>query len=265
MNSRLLAFVFAGVCLSHLTVCGQTPTGVLKAEIKWTVPAENIPNAMEVLKLKMDDAKKEEVWFFDTKDQELRSKHHLVLRARRNEKKETDSTVKLRLTDAAGAAGTASEGGKVELDWGEVVQNLSRSENAEGDDLPDLDKVIEGTESIEKLFPKDGQKSLLAPAQPDLDWSKLKRYGPVEALEWKNKDGKPPKVQFAAYPKASVELWHLKKGDKQRSILEISIKTEGTREEIEQQAVAFFAAVKKAVLSDSTKTKAVLEFFAPGK
>lgn len=262
MTTRLLLLLL--LCADLLPCLCSAQTEKLAAEIKWVVPAESIPHAMEVLTLKKDDAKEETVWFFDTKEQALRRQHHLVLRARRGEKK-TDSTVKLRLPEAAGATGAASSGGKVELDWGEATQALSRSEDAEEPDIPDLKKVLSGEAEILALFPAPGQQELLAPVKDLLRNEKLRRYGPVQALVWKNKDGKPPKVHLDGYDRVTVELWHLKNGDKEREILEVSIKTEGTREEIGKQAEAFFAAVRKQLPGDTSKTGAVLEFFAPGK
>lgn len=244
------------------TACGQQ--NVFKGEIKWTVPAENIPSAKAVLGLQDAEAKQEEVWFFDTAGQDLRKEHHLVLRARRDDKK-TDSTVKLRLADATGTPGASSPQGKVELDWGEGAQSLSLSEDAEESEIPALEKVMGGNAAVKELFPTKAQQKLLAPALATLDWGQIKRYGPVKAQVWKNKVGKKAKVHLPGYDEVTAELWHLEKGASRRDILEISIKTEGTREQIKQRAEVFFNAVRKQLVGDTSKTGAVLDFFAPGK
>jgi hypothetical protein len=267
-TQTILAALVAMLLLAPLA-CAQP--SFPNAEIKWTVPADLIPHAKELLGLKEDAAKKEEVWFFDTASQDLKKHHHVVLRARRDGK-DTDSTVKLRVDKSEDVHIPSSPDGKVEWDVGETGRSISQSEDAEKLKKDLLDEVIAGR-TAKDLFSSQGQQKLLTSAVDSMDWAKVKRYGPVKAEVWKNKEGKPKKVNMLGYDIITAELWHLEKEGSHLDILELSIKTSGSREVVDAQAKAFFAAARKFLVEegsatatgDTSKTSAVLEFFTPGK
>ncbi len=237
-----------------------------KGEIKFAVPAEKIAEARRILKLdevSAGDITSVVICFFDTSDADLNGKE-IILRARQKGTKPGETTVKLRNVEA-GEPMKEQAGVEREIEWsGPDRSSVCRS--LDGADIePGLvEKTAAGEgEGIAKLFTEE-QKELAERRNADaIAWEDLKRFGPVKATVWKD-------VKLSGFgKKITVESWPLEKDGKTLEILELSVKEEGTQIELEMLAKSFYEAIKELEFEDEnhvsqSKTKTVLEFYAPG-
>jgi hypothetical protein len=240
-----------------------TPRPVFKSEIKLYVTAANAAQALDALKLDEHQAVQEVVCFFDTSDGILDS-HNLILRARQEPGQRGEFAVKLRGGTSTTELSDAERAIAPEQDWtNENGPAVSRT--VERKSLPKglVSKVVAGQLPVDALF-NDAQRQLVTSRIKDFSWESLRRYGPVEAKVWQQQ------WQFKGFPESvTVELWHLREGDRTEDILEVSAKAKAaTEEEAKALVRQFFKAAKAAGLgepSGQTKTRKVLEFFKPGQ
>ena len=236
---------------------------IRKNEIKLVVAAENLAHARRVLKLEEQPPDQQVVCFFDTADGALRA-NHLILRARQDDGEAGESTVKLRAVPEGEALTEQELALPPEQDWTRADgPTLSRALDSDPLETGAVPRVIENGKNVISLFDPQ-QRALVTARIGDLDWSRLKRYGPIRAEVWKRQlklDGFKGRV--------TVEIWHLKDGDRSQEILEISTKAKADSEiEARQIAKSFFHAAKTAGFGDptgDTKTAKALEFYKPGR
>jgi hypothetical protein len=190
--------------------------------------------------------------------------NNLILRARQQDGQSGQSTVKLRSTANAIELSDEERGIPPEQDWTDEAgatfsRSVDRRDLAEGL----VSKVVASLAAVGVLF-DEAQRKLVAARMKDFNWENLKCYGPVEAQVWQRQ------LKLADFSKpVTVELWHLRQGDRTQDILEVSVKARPeTEEQAKKLARQFFRAAKAAGLGEptgQTKTKVALEFFKPGR
>jgi hypothetical protein len=242
---------------------GPAAAPARKNEIKLFVTAANAEQAIAALKLDEHRAVKGIVCFFDTNAGALEA-NNLILRARQMGDGPGDSTVKLRATTGATELSAAERAIQPEQDWTrEDEPTLSRSIDRKSLPKGLVAQVAAGQVAAAELF-NEPQRTLVKGRIKDFTVESLRRYGPVEALVWRQQwklHGFPEQV--------TVELWHLRKDGQRQDVLEVSAKvTTETEEQAQALAKQFFGAAKAAGLGEpagQTKTKTVLDFFKPGR
>ncbi len=244
------------------TVAGRAA----EAEIKFVVQQGGNTAALEKLaSLKEAEAKNESVCFFDTAQPSLGQKpSNLILRARQKKGEAGDSTVKVRSDSGAAPSGPVESGITAEEDWTNLsAPNISRSLDQKT--LPDgvFAKVMAGSGGPQSLFGAE-QLKLINERLPSLDWSVVRRYGPLEAQVWKKKHRLSD-----AFPEVTVEKWRLEKPGAKREVVELSIKVKDlTTEGAKVKTAQFFQAAQDAGFGApeaTSKTRIALDFYQPGK
>lgn len=224
------------------------------AELKLSVPADDLRTTVTALQLDPLDAQIRHVFFFDTPALAL-DRHGLVVRARRVQKRGDDTVVKLRPvvpSELPKRVRRAPEF-KVEVDAmpGKFVCSGSMSR-----ELPPtaVKEVVAGARPMRKLFSK-AQRAFFDEHAPDgIGLGDLALLGPIFVLKLKSSP-----AGFAR--KLVSELWLYPDGS---HILELSTKcTPDEAFEVAAETRAFLTERGVSIAGDqATKTRAALDFFA---
>ena len=185
----------------------------IRAELKLTIDPDDIWRARSRLALWNDASEERSIWFYDTWWLEGLDAG-VVLRARKIDDDDDDSTIKLRPLGAEDVDPRwfAVDGFKCEVDRVLDRDTPSCSLTATQDD-GEIDDVGDGDREIDKLF-SDEQEQLLAEYGPTVDWGGLVALGPISARVWTIRtDALPEKV--------TAELWYMPDG---AQVLEMSMK-----------------------------------------
>lgn len=231
-------------------------------EIKMTVGDADKAKIRKLLPSDLEPQKLQ-IYFFDTVDLQLFNTHQVILRGRSKDKKEDDSTVKLRRVkpDRKFSEWRKAPGEfKVEGDW--VGDKLIRSasftvEQEEGQ----IEQAAAGKEDIDKLFSKDQERFLEEVINTHIDFNTLEVLGPIEVYKWKQK--------FPNFDEEiSLEYWELANPkdvlEEKQEILELSVKVDSDRAKIVWQQFNQFLARHGIDPGgeQAPKTRTALEFFA---
>jgi hypothetical protein len=223
-------------------------------ELKLTVPADAYRAAAQALEIDPLEAQIRQVFFFDTPDLAL-DRAGIVLRARRVQGRDSDSTVKLRplVPDELDPLVRSSPRFTVEVDampGGYVCSGSMRGS------LPPTAVVasVSGDAPLRRLFSKEQRVFFASHAPAGVTLDALSVLGPVLVL----------KVRFRAQTltrRVVVELWTYPDGAR---VVEIS--TKSPPDEALKTAIATrsFLAAHGIPLDgeQQTKTRTALEFFA---
>ena len=226
-------------------------------EIKITAHNDDEAKVLEILQQTADDPQSRTVYFFDTPNLALFDSG-LVLRVRKIDGDDDDSTVKLRPVDPAGMSKDwlETEGLEVEMDRvgeKEVISAKLSAVQKRGE----IDRAVSGERELHKLFNAD-QERLIAEFGPgQVTWEDLTVMGPIAVTKWK-----------APWPERddeiTVERWQLSDGT---DLIEMSIKAEPT--DATAMAEAFIALLRGLGLNvdgdQQTKTKGAMAFFTAGE
>jgi hypothetical protein len=228
--------------------------GADSAELKLTVPDTTVRSTVAALGMDPLEGQIRQVYFFDTPDLVL-NQHGVVVRARRVQRKEDDSVVKLRpvVPDQLPAGLRQSKNLVVEVDAmpGGYVCSASLKGTPSGGGVK---AVAAGDRAISKLFSKE-QRAFYADHAPEgLGLDDLTILGPINLMKLK--------FSPADFGRRLVaELWLYPDGSR---ILELSTKcTPNEAFDVAVETRAFLA--KQGVdLSgeQQTKTKTALEYFS---
>ncbi|TIC88094.1 adenylate cyclase [Nocardioides sp. GY 10113] len=225
-------------------------------ELKVTVPQADRRATVERLGMDVLDAEIRQVAFFDTPDLRL-FEHGVVVRARRIQRRDGDSVVKLRPVDPAHLTDklrkAAGFGVEVDALPGGFVCSARMKAKVE-DGL--LRRVFAGEKAVHKLFTKH-QRSLFEDHAPDgIALDDLAVLGPINIL----------KLKFTpeGYPRPLVvELWSYPDGGQ---ILELSTKCAPADAFAVTAETKEFLAARGVDLGapQQTKTRTALAYFAGG-
>ncbi len=228
--------------------------GADSVELKLTVPVADRTRGAAELGVDPLDGQIRQVYFFDTPDLTL-NKQGLVVRARRIQRKDHDSVVKLRpvVPDTLPKELRASPSFGVEVDAmpGGFVCSGSMKHVLGPSDVKD---AVAGKRAVRKLFSKE-QRSLYAAHAPEgLELDDLSILGPILVL----------KVKFAPHGfdrKLVAELWLYPDNS---IILELSTKCMPPEAfQVAAEARAFLAQRGVDLTSEQeTKTKKALNYFS---
>jgi hypothetical protein len=228
--------------------------GADSAELKLTVPDDTVRSTVTALGMDPLEAQIRQVYFFDTPDLAL-NQHGVVVRARRVQRKEDDSVVKLRpvVPDELPAGLRQSKNLVVEVDAmpGGYVCSASLKGAPGGGGVK---AVAAGDRPISKLFSKEQRVFYADHAPEGLGLDDLTILGPINLMKLKFSPGDYGRRLVA-------ELWLYPDGSR---ILELSTKcapNEAFDVAVETRA---FLAKQGVDLSGEqhTKTKTALEFFS---
>jgi hypothetical protein len=232
-----------------------------KQEIKLVVTAANAARAIKGLKLDKKHAVQQIACFFEIGDGTLQA-NHLILRARQKAAGPGESTVKIRVSEAATELTVAERALELEQDWtaeNKVAFSRSISHSA----LPEgmVAMAAAGKIPVKLLF-NESQRDLVSARIKDFDWDRLRCFGPVKVEVWR----KQWKIEGFS-EKVTVELWKLQRDGKKMDILEVSAKTTA-ESAVHAQALAnqFYAAAKASGMGEPaalTKTQVIMGFFNP--
>jgi hypothetical protein len=228
--------------------------GADSAELKLTVPDSEQRSAVTALGMDPLDAQIRQVYFFDTPDLAL-NRHGLVVRARRVQRRDDDSVVKLRpvVPDRLPASVRKSRSMVVEVDampGGYVCSaSLKGAPAANG-----VKAVAAGDRPIRKLFSKEQRAFFATHAPEGIGLDDLSVLGPINLL----------KLKFSprGYARRLVaELWLYPDGSR---ILELSTKCAPTEAfDVAAETRAFLANQGVDLTGEQhTKTRTALEFFS---
>jgi len=228
--------------------------GADSVELKLSVPDGNRRSTVAALDMDPLDGQIRQVMFFDTPDLQL-NRHGIVVRARRVQGREGDTTVKLRpvVPDELPSELRASPMFGVEVDGMPGGFVCSASLKGKRDDAA-VKAVFRGEASIRKLLTKE-QRAFYADHAPDgLDLDALSRLGPINVVKLKF----TPK----GFDRRMVaELWNYPDGSR---LLELSTKCLPTETFlVSAEARAFLASAGIDLSAEQqTKTRTALEFFS---
>ena len=228
--------------------------GADSAELKLTVPDTTVRSTVAALGMDPLEGQIRQVYFFDTPELAL-NQHGVVVRARRVQRREDDSVIKLRpvVPDQLPAGLRKSPNLVVEVDAmpGGYVCSASLKGTPGGGGVR---AVATGDRAISKLFSKE-QRAFYADHAPDgVGLDDLTILGPINLIKLK--------FSPADFGRRMVaELWLYPDGSR---ILELSTKcapNEALEVAVETRA---FLAKQGVDLSGEqhTKTKTALEFFS---
>jgi hypothetical protein len=223
-------------------------------ELKLTLPASSYRAAAKNLAIDPLEAQIRQVFFFDTPDLTL-DRTGVVVRSRRIQGRESDSTVKLRPVVPGEVAERFRDSSQfvVEVDampTGYVCSGSMKHTLSPKAVLP----AVNGERPLRKLFSKEQQKfySACMPDGPAID--DLSVLGPIFVLKLKlNPDGFSRRLV--------VEMWLYPDGSR---VVELSTKClPGEGLAVATEAREFLAAKGIEVSGDQqTKTRTALEFFS---
>lgn len=228
--------------------------GADSVELKLSVPDGNRRSTVAALDMDPLDGQIRQVMFFDTPDL-LLNRHGIVVRARRVQGREGDTTVKLRpvVPDELPKELRQSPMFGVEVDAMPGGFVCSASLKGKRDDAA-VKAVFRGEASIGKLLTKE-QRAFYADHAPDgLALDDLSRLGPINVV----------KLKFTPTGfgrKVVAELWNYPDGTR---LLELSTKclpSEAFLVSAESKAFLASAGVDLSA-EQQTKTRTALEFFS---
>jgi len=243
------------LCFSLSSACAKAKPEEKEVEVKCLVPDEKIAEICAKLGLGSKGPLLRVVCFFDTASLGLfQHDPKLILRSRYEpaETDKTETTVKVR--------GGNVEGEDVKCEYDKVVgkpRTESCSVDSKKQELAEIKAANLGTD-IEKIFSKE-QEAVAKAAFGQLEWDKIKPYGPVEGVQvWK-------KIEFQGGPSMTVERWDLpaRPGKAAKVIFEVSAKVpEPDEAKTEKWITDFVGASEGPDAESESKTKIVLEHFA---
>lgn len=228
--------------------------GADSVELKLSVPDGNRRSTVAALDMDPLAGQIRQVMFFDTPDL-LLNRHGLVVRARRVQRRDGDTVVKLRPVDPAALSSNLRKspwfGVEVDAMPGGFV--CSASLKAKRDDAAVKD-VFQGKASIRKLLSKEQRAFYAAHAPEGMELDALSLLGPINVL----------KLKFT--PKGFehrmvAELWNYPDGSR---LLELSTKC-APREAfaVAAETKVFLASHGVDLLAEQqTKTRTALEFYS---
>ena len=236
-----------------------------EAEIKLFVGEGKIDEALKQIKkdFSLGAPKKHEIYFFDTAALSLyeNGAGPVILRARKKDDDEPQSTVKLRRDKRdpklEKKLGEISPKFEIQMEWiagRKGPPGISYALDAKWENQPLSNLEGASSQTISGWFtPK--QKEFLEAAGVKVEWGDLEVFGRVDAdvWQWEEKD----KLVAA---KITAELWPL--GDKR--IFELSCKKpgEGSPKEVENFEAFFKARNILAAENPPSKTKQALDYFS---
>jgi len=223
-------------------------------ELKLSVPELDHRSTVRALGLDPLEAQIRQVFFFDTPDLTL-DKHGVVVRARRSQKKDDDSVVKLRPVTPSELPKTVrrSPSFGVELDaspTGFVCSGSMKGIPARGAALD----AASGRRPIRKLFSKEQQALFAEHAPEGIALDDLAVLGPIFVLKLKSSP--------EGYDRKLVsEMWLYPDGTR---ILELSTKCEPSEAfQVAAETRAFLGSLGVDLGSEQqTKTRTALEYFS---
>ena len=222
-------------------------------ELKLTVPHAAHRSTATALGMDPLDAEIRQVFFFDTPDLAL-DRQGVVVRARRVQRRDDDSVVKLRpvipheLPDDVRAS--RNLGVEVDAMPGGYVCSASMKHRGGGTDIRD---VAAGRKPIHKLYSKE-QRGFFAANTDGIDLDDLLVLGPITILKLKFRPEELPRKMVA-------ELWQYPDGSQ---ILELSTKCAPHEAfQVAAECRAYLAAHGVDLSGEQqTKTRTALEYFS---
>ena len=223
-------------------------------ELKLTVPASDYRSAARALEIDPLEAQIRQVYFLDTPDLSL-NEAGVVVRARRVQGRDSDSTVKLRplVPSDVEPSVRKSPNFSIEVDampGGYVCSGSMKNTLAPTAVL----RSVNGDQPLRKLFSKEQRAFFTAHAPEGLSIDDLSILGPILVLKLKLT---PPEFGH----RLVVELWLYPDGSR---VVELSTKSTPAEDIKTAVAARTFLTSKGISLSgeQQTKTKTALEFFA---
>ena len=234
----------------------QIDPAIQAVEVKITARIEDEDLILDFLKRSGEEPQSRTVYFFDTPGLGLFDKG-LVLRARKIDGDDDDSTVKLRPVDPARIPidWVKTDGFSIEMDRvgeNEVISAKLSAPQAQGE----IDDAIAGNRPLRKLFSSDQERLIEEFGPPDVGWDDLTIMGPIDVSKWK--------AEFEDFDHEIVaERWKLPDGS---DLVELSIKVEpGQATKAADDFMAFLEGHGLEVGGDQkTKTRGALTFFTEG-
>jgi hypothetical protein len=227
--------------------------GADSVELKLIVPEASQRSAIAALKLDPLDAQIRQVFFFDTPDLAL-NKSGVVVRARRVQRKDDDSVVKLRpvIPNELPDELRRSPSFVVEVDPmpGGHVCSASLKGVVQGDGVK---QAVTGARPLRKVFSKE-QRAFYAEHAPEgVSLDDLSILGPIFVLKLKSTEDRGRRLV--------TELWLYPDGSR---ILELSTKCAPSEAfQVAAQGRAFLATHGIEISGDQqTKTRKALDFFS---
>lgn len=229
--------------------------GADSVELKLSVPDDHQRSTVDALGMDPLDGHIRQVVFFDTPDLRL-YQHGVVVRARRVQRKTSDSVVKLRpvVPEELPSKFRKSRALGVEVDAmpGGFVCSASMKRAGVAD--AETKDVFAGRSAVSGLFTDEQRKFYKTYAPSGLELDSLSTLGPVNVLKLKfipTEYGRPLVAELWLYPDGS-------------RILELSTKCAPSEAfQVAAETKAFLAGRGVDVQGEQqTKTKAALEFFA---
>jgi hypothetical protein len=223
-------------------------------ELKLTVPEAAHRSTVTALGMDPLDAEIRQVYFFDTPELAL-NQQGVVVRARRIQRRDDDSVVKLRpvVPDHLPSDVRTSKSLVVEVDAmpGGYVCSASLKRSVGGTDIQD---VAAGTRAIRKLYSKEQRRFFAANTTGGIELDGLSILGPITILKLKFR----PK-DFGRQMVA--ELWNYPDGSQ---ILELSTKCAPAEAfQVAAESRAYLAGRGVDLFGDQqTKTRTALEYFS---
>jgi len=225
-------------------------------EVKITARIEDEDLILDFLKRRGEEPQSRTVYFFDTPGLGLFDKG-LVLRARKIDGDDDDSTVKLRPVDPAliPIDWVNTDGFSIEMDRvgeNEVISAKLSVLQGQGE----IDDAVAGNRPLRKLFSSDQERLVAEFGPPDVGWDDLTMMGPIAVSKWK--------AEFEDFDHEIVaERWKLPDGS---DLVELSIKVEpGQATQASSDFMAFLEGHGLEIGGDQqTKTRGALTYFTSG-
>jgi hypothetical protein len=230
---------------------------IAAVEIKITATEADEDTVLALLDKRADEPEDRTVYFFDTPELTLFD-NGLVLRARKVDGDDDDSTVKLRPVDPQGIGEDwiHTDAFEVEMDRvgdKEVISAKLSTVQQRGE----IDDVVTGQRAIHKLFNADQERLIAEFGPAEVSWEHLVVMGPIDVKKWK-----------MPWPEmdddVTVERWQLADGS---DLVELSFKAKP--QEASEVAAAFLDLLTGFGLDvagdQQTKTKGALAFFTGGE
>jgi len=223
-------------------------------EVKVSIPPYQIHKALKTLHLTLDEGGERSIYFYDT-PQLMLYKSGVILRTRKINGEEDDSTVKIRPLDPTRVDPEWFEvdGFKCEIDDTGKKQVTSCSLKTYQKSY-EIDEVVEGTRKIKRLFSEAQEEFLRQYQETEVNWDELIVLGPIASHVWElEMDSNRGKID--------VELWTLPRG---LQFLEFSVKTQPENAVLVRTDIIQFLKSKKLKISTKpiVKTAFALRYFA---
>lgn len=225
-------------------------------EIKMTAHVLDEAKVLALLAERGEEPQERTVYFFDTPELTL-FEAGLVLRARKIDGDDDDSTVKLRPVEPLGLGDWMRvDGFEVEMDrvgTKEIVSAKLNTVQRRGE----IDDVVAGERALRKLFTQEQEELIAAFGPAEVGWDDLTVMGPIQVQKWKTESK-------LLDEDVVVERWRLPDGS---DLIEMS--TKAAPEQASETAEAFLAMLVGLGLEvdgdQQTKTKGALSFFTGGE